>query len=291
MDQSKKQHVQSIAPGASQELMALFEKARAIGAQETDLRYLHHQIGEDLNTPFVVIPNDCVVQDLRHLVSPPQKAAHRFDEVDSFVDFVKYYKTGRTRLYCIESDGLFQAVVDDHSNSSTQPSARAFTGNLTLAKTPEWKSWSDNIGKGLDQMQFALFLEDNGRYVIEPSAADFLQVALTLEAKKGVNFKSGLRLDNGDHKLLFEEDTRTTAGVKGEMEIPHDFKIKLRLYHGGDLVELEGKLRYRIQGGQIVFFYKFPSLENIVREYVSGIREKIRKATTLPVWSVSALYS
>lgn len=270
--------------------LALYKEGQKHGAESGSRQHaISDQHGQLSANPFIVIPNDCQVVDLRHLILPAAAADQAFDEVDSFVDFVKYYKREETRLYCVEEAGKFRVVIDDHRPLSRVPEARKFVGNLSLQKTPEWAAWSAQMEKNIGQLDFALFLEDNGRFVIKPSAADFLQVALTLEAKKGVNFKSGLRLENGDHKLLFEEDTRTTAGVKGELEIPHDFTIKLGLFHGGGVVEIEGKLRYRIASGQIAFYYKFPGLQTIVRDYVSGIRKRIAKETGLPVWSVSAL--
>jgi uncharacterized protein YfdQ (DUF2303 family) len=269
--------------------LALYKEGQKHGAEGAYRHFVTERHGDLKNSPFLVIPNDCQVVDLRHLILPAAQAAHAFDEVDSFIDFVKYYKADVSRLYCVEGSGKFLAVIDDQQPLVQIPASRKFRGELALQKTPEWAAWSGQAEKNIGQMDFALFLEDNGRFVVKPSAADFLQVALTLEAKKGVNFKSGLRLENGDHKLLFEEDTRTTAGVKGELEIPHDFTIELKLYHGGGLVRLDGKLRYRIASGQIAFYFKFPGLENIVREYVSGIRKRVAKETGLPVWSVSQL--
>lgn len=270
--------------------LELFRAGLGYGAIDPVELTVEQRRGEVVGNPYIVIPKECKVEDLRSMMLPGRQFHHHFDEVDSFIDFVKYYKEPVTRLYCIESDGRFLGVIDEHPSAKDHKEEcreRLMQGTLQLAKTPEWAAWSSNIEKALEQLEFALFLEDFGRYVVEPSSADFLQVALTLEAKKGVNFKSGMRLENGDHKLLFEEDTRATAGVKGTLEIPHDFKIQIKLFHGGGLVELAGKLRYRIQSGQIRFYYKFPGLENIIRAYVSGIRKRIEKETELPAWSMS----
>jgi len=156
-------------------------------------------------TPFVVLPHNCRVESLAHLSDPEKNYSHEFTDIESFVDFVNAYQDERTRLYGLTAEGSFLAIIDDHRPDRDEfaLSPKKQTARLKLEKTSEAKSWLDGQNRELSQVAFALFVEDNVHSVVKPSGADFLQVALTLQAKKGVNFRSGHRLENGDIQLRY----------------------------------------------------------------------------------------
>lgn len=266
-------------------ILQLLEKGIDIGANQTE-SIMRLRNGEGV--PYIIIGKDQRVQSLKEYLLPDKAFARQYDEVESFVEAVNYYKDARTRAYCCQEKGAFRVVIDEHEPDLVDPTVqrRRQLLDLQLTMTPEAKAWLNGAGKQMLQLDFALFLEDNGWVVTRPSAAEFAEVAITLQAKKDVKFRSGLRLDNGDHKLLFEEDTRTAAGVKGTLEVPNDFAITLAIYHGGPQVTIEGKLRYRLQEGAVAFSWKFPRAETVLREYVTAIRQSIADQTGLFVASV-----
>ena len=57
----------------------------------------------------------------------------------------------------------------------------------------------------MTQVDFARFLEENMPDVVEPDSAELLEVALTFEAKKSVEFSSGVRLANGQIQFQYDE--------------------------------------------------------------------------------------
>lgn len=127
--------------------------------------------------------------------------------------------------------------------------------DLRLRESEEWKDWTSLSGKLLPQEAFVEFLEGHAGDVITPDAATMLEVAQSLEARSGVDFKSAYRGADGQRKFKYEETTSAKAGSKGELEIPERITLSLRVFHGADRVEVPARFRYRITGGGLALGY------------------------------------
>ncbi len=149
--------------------------------------------------------------------------------------------------------------------------------SLTLEVTPEWARWMAGDRKALSQEQFAEFIEDNLTDIIEPNAADLLDVAQMLQGKKTVTFKSGKRLGNGQSALEYTEEIATTGGRTNDtLTVPEKFKLGLVPFVGGDGVEITGRLRYRISdGGKLSFIYVLDRPHLVIRNAFNAIRDRI----------------
>jgi hypothetical protein len=79
----------------------------------------------------------------------------------------------------------------------------------------------------MSQAQFAEHLEDMAHTIVEPSAADLLEVAKTFQAKRNVDFSQAVRLDSGDVELSYAETTTAKVGTKGHIEVPSVFTLAL----------------------------------------------------------------
>jgi uncharacterized protein YfdQ (DUF2303 family) len=128
----------------------------------------------------------------------------------------------------------------------------------------------------MEQEEFAIFIEDNIADVVEPSGDTLLQVALTLQAKNEVNFSSSRRLDNGQVQLAYSETIDARAGT-GAIEIPHRFAIGARLFKNGDGYKVYARLKYRLGGGKVKFWYELERPENAIEDafkaYIDQARE------------------
>lgn len=237
-------------------------------------------------TPFVVAPQGFQVHGLSHLQPPRRKASPSFDEVGSFIEYIKAFKLPETRLFADKAKGNFTVAIDYLASApSTVGSRYEHGGKLTLTLTEEAKRWLSLNGKVLSQVAFAEFLEDNHHFVTVPDGARMLEVALTLEATKGYQFKSAMRLKNGDQEIKWVEKTEGKAGKDGELEIPSGFTVVFPLYEGGEFIELCAKLRYRVNDGAVVFAVTYPDYEKKQRAYVQQIVEKIEGETGVKIWS------
>lgn len=222
------------------------------------------------STPFVVVPEGYKVQDLEHLFQTPARVhGHRtMRDVDSFVATVAMNAGDNTILYGCLNPPSFKAVFNESSTGA--PGWADHTCTYDCALAIEWKTWKGSDGKQMDQAAFAKFIEDNAPDCLDPTAADMIEIARTLEAKKKVNFASAVRLDNGQTDLTYEEEIQGTA-AKGRLQIPQVFQIAIPVFENSARYTVEARLRYRIgEGGKLSLWYDLvrphKTLEAQVRE-------------------------
>jgi uncharacterized protein YfdQ (DUF2303 family) len=129
----------------------------------------------------------------------------------------------------------------------------------------------------MEQEEFAVFLEDNVADIVEPSGEIMLAMALTLQAKTEANFQSSRRLDNGQVQLHYTETIDARAGA-GQLEIPREFAIGIRLFKNGEGYRLRARLKYRVGGGKVKFWYELDRPENAIDDAFADYVGKVRDA-------------
>jgi uncharacterized protein YfdQ (DUF2303 family) len=146
----------------------------------------------------------------------------------------------------------------------------------TCPHTTEWRTWIGANKKPMNQVDFAQFIEDNLPDIVE--GALLLEVSRTLEAKKKVNFASGIRLSDGQNQFTYEEQIEGTAG-KGQFKVPETFALGLSVFEGGDKYAVEARLRYRINEGKLALWYDLTRPHKIVEDAVKGVWKSIEEGT------------
>jgi uncharacterized protein YfdQ (DUF2303 family) len=231
--------------------------------------------------PVVLHPADWSVESLEQYLPAPtrRRGTVNFAAVESFCRYVAEFKIKfQARIFAEKrGNGCLRAILDFH-DAKGEPSWCEDIAVLTLAQSPEWKTWTGLAGKAMTQQQFAEFLEDNYQDIIEPAAADVLQSALTLEAKKTVHFKSGTRLDNGTHQFVYEESIDSNKG-QGKVVIPSAFTLLLPVFEHTALVRLEARLRYKIQNEGLTFTYVLNTPHRVVDAAFEGLLAQVEEAT------------
>lgn len=201
-------------------------------------------------------------------------------DIESFNTYVtEQAAEGCSYIYADPESRTLTAVLNDHDNDSgmeLQPGWRDFRAVYTAELSREFSSWLANDRKPKDQEEFATFLEDNIADVVEPSGETLLAIALTLQAKTEVNFNSSRRLDNGQVQITYTENIDARAGV-GSIEIPREFAIGCRLFKNGDGYKVRARLKYRLGGGKVKFWYELDRAQNIIEDafkaYIAKARE------------------
>lgn len=189
-----------------------------------------------------------------------------------------------------------QYAIDQGSNDIgyiyADPETRTLTGIFNDSKnaiTPGWRdhravfnaelsrecnNWIKNNKQPKEQEDFAIFLEDNIADIAEPSGDVLLAIALTLQAKTEVNFSSTRRLDNGQVQLVYTENIDARAAA-GQIEIPKEFAIGVRLFKNGDAYKIKARLKYRLGAGKIKFWYELDRIENAIED---AFKDYVKKA-------------
>jgi uncharacterized protein YfdQ (DUF2303 family) len=235
-------------------------------------------------TPVVVLPRGASVQDLSHYLPEPTRkvASVTLHDVASFVGFVLDQKTDETRLYGQYTPPSFRAVFNDHGAAAGW---RDYVASYACPLSVEWTTWKSKSGAQMNQEQFAQFIEDNLPDVAIPTAAEMLEISRSLEAKKKVNFASGIRLSNGQNELTYEEEITGTA-QKGKLKVPEEFTIGIPVLEGGEKYAVVCRLRYRIgDGGKLAMWYELVRPHKILEDAVHAVWVRIQNETALTIFN------
>lgn len=246
-----------------------------------------------IDAKSILVFSDKTIAPLERFADNPRRkrASVTVDDQASFADYVNQHKVAFvTALFgrINKAGGAFSGILDFHtqnvpeSTPGTTPNWGEHRVGLTLGFTPEWERWTKNDGASLSQLDFAEFIEDNLSDIHSPPAADLLEVIQDLTAKKEVNFKSTIRLDNGQVGLLYDE--QISSGKRdGQIDVPRDFTISIAPFLGSPAVGIKARLRFRINDGHLQFVYKLNQPHKVLEAAFDSARTYIAHATGIPV--------
>lgn len=236
-----------------------------VGAAALDVKVV-----DKAKAPLVLVPDGYKVQYVELEDQPPKRkeGKHTILSAASFISFyAKHAVEGCTEIYGIRGDRpAFSAVFDDHS--ATGPGWRRFQAHYECPLAREWTVWTGNNGqaKAKGQEAFAEFLENNQLDVFEPNGAVMLEIAKQLEAKKNVNYESGIRLSDGQIQYRYEEQIQGSA-AKGTMTIPENFSLAIPVFDGGPRYQIEARFRYRINSDRkLVLWYDLVRPHKVIED-------------------------
>jgi uncharacterized protein YfdQ (DUF2303 family) len=197
-----------------------------------------------------------------------KKGTVQLTDVASFTQYLAdQAHTDQCYIYADMDSRTLTAVINDHMAGDESAGWRDHRAVYTAELSRELATWMKFDGEKLDQEAFAVFLEDNIADVVEPSGETLLQVALTLQATTGVDFKSHRRLDNGQVQLGYTETTTATAGADGSLTIPREFTIGLRMFRNAvEGYRIRARLKYRLGGGKLKFWYELDRVQNAIED-------------------------
>ena len=248
---------------------------------------------EQIDNVQYLILKDGATRTLESLQQYPRRkrATACFIEPEGFIQYLLAHQEPGTIITgdVTEKSGTFRAIIDyPHAGEQGLPKWGEHVAALQLQITPEWARWIENDTKSKAQSEFAEFLEDNACDIVEPSGADLLEVASTLEAAKGVNFRSATRLANGQHQLRYEETLDARAGQSGQMQVPETFTIEISPFVGTPRTKIRARLRYRIDQGRLTFHYRLMQPHLVILAAWMQARVAIEMSTTRKVQRGSA---
>lgn len=179
------------------------------------------------------------------------------------------------------------AVFNDHRMSAGWRDHRAA---YKAEHTPEFVRWMKNNGAGAAKSQndFAEFIEDNLADIQAPFAQQLLDVATTIQASTGIEFKAAKRLQDGQTQLTYVETVDARAGADGGLTIPKEFTLGLRIFKNGAGYVLKARLKYRLHGQGVKFWYELDRPERAVEDAFTGYVEEVRTKSGYAVLTGSA---
>ena len=233
----------------------------------------------------MIAPAGYAVHDMEGSLPAPTRARGTVTLTDaaSFIACVAELQTLQTRLYGQANPPKFTAVFND--DGTTRPGWKDHRAVYACPLSVEWREWTGKNAQAMNQEAFAKFIEDNAPDIVTPPAADMIEIARTLEAKKKVNFASGVRLDNGATEFTYEEDIQGTA-AKGRLQVPQTFTLGVAVMENGPRYAVTARLRYRIADkGALTLWFDLERPHKIVEDAAREVRDQIADGTGLRVFN------
>lgn len=267
------------APGSREGIDAIAELAReAAEPQSIELDY----------PTFTIVPEGSKVEELDGssyrpwYESEPSRptGVAKPGTVDAFIDYVSQWPADQVTVWVPVTNGKIIAVLNDHT-----PDVNGWgdhRAELELTKTPEWLHWTQGDGKDGNQEEFATHLEDGMDEIVEPTAADMLEIAQSIHAKSDVNFTSKHRLDNGEVQFEYTEEIDAKAGTGGKLEIPSVFVLAIAPFIGEEPYKVKARLRYRLNSGNLIIGYRLIRPAAVLRDAYGRIADRFMGITRDP---------
>jgi uncharacterized protein YfdQ (DUF2303 family) len=211
-------------------------------------------------------------------IAPARKTGtYQVHDASSFVAYIAKHGNPDTEVWADTVNAKITGVINAHiaggpNNAQFEDHKVAYSVQLTEA----WKAWASRDGKLDSQSDFAELIEDRALDIVQPAAADMLELAQTFQATIGVSFESSKRLSSGERQLAYREQVDAKAGRAGQMDIPETFVLGVRPFEGADPYKVTARLRYRITDGVLRIGYKLERPEDVMREAFLGVVAKVQ---------------
>lgn len=287
------------------------------------------------SAPIVALPDGFSLHSLKpvvdeYLPAPPRrKGTAQLSTLDAFVEHANRFKDPDSVIFSDRGkiDGSrapsLTAVLDYHRagpnrdqdeiDPTAAGSARfgAHRGVYYAPFSREWLAWAQAEAepRGMNQADFAEFLEDRGVDLIDPPAltgdlsdADrtlrdlagrlnltFGGVAAIMELSRGLRVFAEEKVANvtnlatGEGEIRFEIEHRDEAGKP--LKIPGLFLIAIPVFDRGAVYRVPVRLRYRKVGGAVVWRVIRHRPEAVFDHAVDEIAATAAERTGLPVYS------
>lgn len=244
----------------------------------------HHELEPGkfyvFNTPSGIADVDLTGPE--HTGIPPRKAGTTtVRDAASWLAYFNKHSSDASEVYADSERLTVTAVLNAHGTD--EPSWGDHRLILSLRTTDAWKQWMQNDGALIDQEAFAEFLEDHLPELLEPSAADMLEIAQSIQAATKVDFQSGVRLSSGQRQFQYVETQTTKAGQKGQLTVPETFVVGLVPFEGSEGYRLTARLRYRITDRGLRMGYKLERPADILRTAFGDVVNAIDGDIEAPV--------
>ena len=234
---------------------------QALNAAIDAARIANPVIGQPDGSNFAFVPEGFHLKDISDPNRLPDHISQTVtvDDRDSLTNYANRYKDKRSILLADYDAGKIIAQLDWHKTNDEGLARQhaAHSATLQLLDSEEYARWNAMEGEMHSQQDFALFIEENVADILQPDHTTMLEICRDLEATQNVNFKSGVRLDNGDRSFTYEDETK----VKGDMIVPTEFSLEIPLYNGEEPTEIHAKFRFRPTPSGLLLGFRWHRVE------------------------------
>lgn len=242
---------------------------------------------------YIALPDGWKLEDCEKMLASPRrkKATVTLADADSFIAYLKRHGSLDSATIWCEADYKlgqvsFTGIVNDHGEEPESQQWRDHIAKFAPAKAVEWERWVASDRKTKNQVEFALFIEENLADIATtpgfPTGTDMLQMATGLEIAQDSMIKSAIRLQSGGVRMEYVEDDN--AETVKSMEVFSKFALGLPVFYSGQAYMLEARLKYKLSAGRLSFWYELIRPDKVVEDAAKMITSTIQEATGFPMF-------
>lgn len=226
-----------------------------------------------------------------------RKGTVQVDTVKSFIELVNRDKLEESVIFA--SKGKVTAVLNYHSEDGPP----GFCDDRIVYAFPfseEWRAWYPKNACKMDQRAFAEFVEDRSFDVGVPSDAgtitkkwsESLGVRLAgpselatlgegLSVRVEETVENAHRQQSGEVTLIHKTEHKDGAGQP--LKVPGAFHIMIPIVEDGPLYSIPVRLRYRVAGGKVTWFYEMHRPDVFLKHALDDTIKTVKEGCALPV--------
>lgn len=265
-------------------------------------------------TTLLAMPEGLRVEDVSTMLDERRTQPRRrlgtakLGDLASFIAHAKRFADGDSVLFAdpTPSSPSLTCVIDYHHagpDDADINKARHGTHRSSYAYplSDEWKAWHAANGKGMKQGDFAAFIEGRIVDVADPAIADaraqklitaikaelatpsrLLDLSSGLSVHVGAQVKSAVNLASGEVQVQYVTEHNGPSGAP--LKVPSAFLIAIPVFRGGAAYQIPVRLRYRLQGAEIAWFFEMYRPELVFDHAFREACETAQKETGLPLF-------
>lgn len=196
----------------------------------------------------------------------------QFRHWQSFVEYVRRHGDGATEVWADVDGQSVTAVINGHEIGT--PGWGDHRAVYAAVKTPAWKAWREHQGLG-PALVLAEHIESWRAYIVEPSAAEMLEVVQSFKATTKAQVESGTRLSSGEVQFVYREEIQAKAGKAGQLSVPEEFTISVAPFRDSLPEGVLARVRYRLNDGVLSIGYVLDQPEQVEERAFESIVEQI----------------
>jgi len=242
-------------------------------------------------TPVLCLPPNWSQHKQSDLLTNPLRINQHqaFTSLVSFNEYVNRFKDPAGSIVLVDTSvNRLKATAKLDYHLPGQPSWCSHSAEFNTTATPAWNTWSGANDKFVKQSEFADFLYQNQKDVVNPAGAELLEIIQSLKATAAGEFRE-MRDDFCDSsELIYRMKISAQGGTTDKpLNLPNQFQVSVVPFYGCPAMLLQADLRVRApasDGEPLLLGFRFYRLTDQLQELTESICTLIGESTRLPVW-------
>ncbi|HEY1310073.1 MAG TPA: DUF2303 family protein [Pseudolabrys sp.] len=225
--------------------------------------------------------------------------------LESFIALANRHKTEDSAVFADTTwtKPSLTAVIDYHqARNGGEPDNGKHRVAYEFPLSEEWKAWVKADGEAFQQIDFAAFIEDRIAELTAPTTdeskyyedlfstkiatpAELITLSRGLQVNVDSRVKNASVLQTGAAQIVFEEEHRDANG--NVLKVPGLFLLSIAPFFMGEKARIPVRLRYRVAGGKIIWFYQICRPDLAVTTRVREDLAIVAEETALPTFEAT----